>query len=425
MRKCVVIWEIFLTFVPELEDGIMTYELNILLAAVVAMVTSALVFPRALKFAKKHNIVDNPDARKLQRVPVPVFGGMVVFTGILMGGLVLSNFMWNKVMMNTMVAMTVMMIIGTWDDISNLSARFRFFVEILLVSAFMWYTGVYIDNLHGLWGVHALSPWLGVPLSIIAGVGIINAVNLIDGVDGYSSGYGIMACLFFGCCFRTVWSPLMLGMVLVAASALVPFFLHNVFGVKSKMFIGDGGTLMLGMMMMVCTFYSLCSKKPCCVLEHSGVCIPAFTLAVLCVPVADTLRVMTMRMLRGNSPFSPDKTHLHHLFIDMGYSHLGAGLSILLMNTCVVGVWYLSWKLGASMDIQLYVVILLGALITFGFYKFMKIQQAGGPVDEQGKPCGTKVWKFMRGLGGWTHREDKRFWKCMRKVADWKIDNLI
>lgn len=105
----------------------MTYELNILLATVVAMVTSALVFPRALKFAKKHNIVDNPDARKLQRVPVPVFGGMVVFTGILMGGLVLCNFMWNRVMMNTMVAMTVMMIIGTWDDISNLSARFRFF----------------------------------------------------------------------------------------------------------------------------------------------------------------------------------------------------------------------------------------------------------------------------------------------------------
>jgi UDP-N-acetylmuramyl pentapeptide phosphotransferase/UDP-N-acetylglucosamine-1-phosphate transferase len=319
--------------------------------------------------------------------------------------------------------MMIMMGVGIWDDIADLSARTRFLIEIVLLTAFMWITGVYIDNFHGLWGIGQLPVWVGVPLSIFAGVGIINAVNLIDGVDGYSSGYGIMACILFGYCFRTAWSPLMVGMVMVVVGALIPFFLHNVFGVKSKMFIGDGGTLMLGMMMTVCTFYALSSKKPCVVLEACNICLPAFTLAVLCIPVGDTLRVMIMRKLRGKSPFSPDKTHLHHLFIDMGYSHLGAGMSILLMNLCVVVAWWLSWKLGASMDVQLYVVIVLGMLVTFGFYKYMVVQRNGGPVDEAGKPRGTKVWRFMRGLGQWTHREDKRFWRMMQRIVDWKGGN--
>ena len=90
------------------------------LVFVVSMVTSLLVFPWALKFARKHGIVDNPNARKLQRVPVPVFGGIVVYTGIMVGGLVLSAFMWSWVMASCLIGMTVMMIIGVTDDIKDL-----------------------------------------------------------------------------------------------------------------------------------------------------------------------------------------------------------------------------------------------------------------------------------------------------------------
>ena len=155
-----------------------------LLVGLVAMVISSCVFPVALRFAKKHGIVDNPNARKLQRVPVPVFGGVVVYMGILTGGLMLQMLIPNVLLLWGMVAMTVMMVIGTWDDIKDLSATLRFAIEILLVGGFIALTGVYIDDLHGLWGINALSPWVGIPLSIFAGVGVINAVNLIDGVDG-------------------------------------------------------------------------------------------------------------------------------------------------------------------------------------------------------------------------------------------------
>ena len=389
-----------------------------ILVFIVSAVTSLMVFPKALKFARKHGIVDNPNARKLQRVPVPVFGGVVVYSGILMGGIVLSIWLWNWVLFYGLIGMTVMMIIGMWDDQKDISASLRFLIEIALVLAFIVMTGVYIDDLHGLWGVDSLAPWVGIPLSVLTGVGIINAVNLIDGVDGYSSSYGIMACAMFGICFWTVWSPTMVCLMLIMIGALLPFFMHNVFGVKSKMFIGDGGTLMLGMMMTVCVFYALSSTQPCDKLDAEGLSLTAFTLAVLCIPVFDTLRVMSMRILRGTSPFKPDKTHLHHLFIDMGFSHLGAALFILLLNFMVVLTWLGSWKLGVSVDWQMYIVMALGVLVTFGFYKIMKMQQNGGPVDEEGYPQGSDLWHMMVKLGGFTHREDKRFWRTMRYLVD-------
>lgn len=388
------------------------------LVGMVALLTSAFIFPRVLVFARRHNIVDCPNVRKLQRVPVPVLGGVVVYLGILAGGLVLMLLIPDSVLMWGLAAMTVMVLVGTCDDIRDLSASLRFLIEIALVSGFIFFTGVYINDLHGLWGIHDLPPLVGIPLSVFTGVGIINAINLIDGVDGYSSGYGIMTCLCFAVVFHSVWSPVMVCMSLVVICALLPFFLHNVFGTRSRMFIGDGGTLMLGMLMVVMSFYAMSGDGCLESLEHRGFCVPAFLLAVGCIPVFDTLRVMTMRILRGRSPFSPDKTHLHHLFIDMGFSHLGAALSILLINALVVLIWLVTWKAGLSLDVQMYVVLVLGLLVTFGFYRFMKMQQNSGPVDAEGYPEGSRLWFAMCRLGNWTHKEDRRFWKVMRIIVD-------
>mgnify|MGYP002624425602 FL=1 len=384
----------------------------------VALATSLLVFPWALKFAKRHGIVDNPNARKLQRVPIPVFGGVVVYSGILTGWMTLMLFMESEVLSWGLVAMAIMMLIGTWDDIRDISASLRFLIELVLVGTFIAITGVYIDDLHGLWGVYTLEPWIGIPLSIISGVGTINALNLIDGVDGYSSGYGMLACSCFALAFWQMWNPVIICLAVIVIGAIVPFFLHNVFGARSRMFIGDGGTLMLGMLMVVMAFYALSSKGNLEELEEKGLSLTAFVLAVGCIPLFDTLRVMTLRIVRGRSPFKPDKTHLHHLFIDMGFSHLGAALFILTVNAMVVLICILSWKLGASYDVQTYIVIVLGMLLTFGFYKVMKNQQNGGPCDEEGYPQGTAFWHAMCRLGVKTHKEDKRCWRILRYIMD-------
>ena len=265
-----------------------------------------------------------------------------------------------------------------------------------------------MDNLHGLWGVQALSPWVSIPLTVVTVVGIINAINLIDGVDGYSSGYCMMACTIFGIFFYIVGNMPMTLLAVSCVGALIPFFLHNVFGRSSKMFIGDGGTLLMGCVMSVFVLNSLKTTTECVEYISWGWGLVPFSLAVLCIPVFDTVRVMTMRILRKTSPFHADKTHLHHLFIELGFSHIGTTMSILLLNILVILGWYFTYKCGAGVDVQLYVVIALSMLVTVGLYYGLRL-------------CGKKGWapyRFMQRVGKITHVERKGLFFWLQKIVD-------
>ena len=129
---------------------------------------------------------------------------------------------------------------------------------------------------------------------------------------------------------------------------------------------------------------------------------------MLSIPVFDTLRVMSTRMLHGRSPFSPDKTHLHHIFIDLGYSHTGTTISILTLNFLITAIWFLSYKLGASIDLQLYIVLSLSALFTFGLYNFSKRQ-----LKKQGKAL-----HVLQGIGKALNFEKKGIWAAIQKNID-------
>lgn len=391
---------------------------SVLLISFVAFLVTTFVFPKVLRFANKHQIVDSPNGRKLQRTPIPVLGGVAVYLGIVMGYLILASYMPEFIILWSLVSMTFMQIIGIWDDISDLSTMFRFLIEIALVAVFMTISGIYIDDFHGFWSVHQLNNIVAVVLSVVAGVGIINAVNMIDGVDGYVSGFCIQACLCFAILFWIVNEPVLSCMAMVVVTSLLPFFFHNVFGIKSKMFIGDGGTMMLGVLMAIFVLFTLSSGTKCSILETQGVSLLAFSLAVMCIPVFDTLRVMTLRILRGYSPFKPDKTHLHHLFIEMGFSHLGAAMSILSINLSVVLIWLILWTCGVSIEWQTYIVAMMGLLVTFGFYKLMKIQQFGGDLDEKGQRQGTALWHFFLRLGERSHIEKGSMWKWISRLMD-------
>lgn len=379
-----------------------------MLLFVVAFFTVWMAFPSVLRMARVWKVYDNPDARKLQRKPVPVMGGVAVYLGILIGSALLLCISYSKALALMLAAMTILLVVGVIDDRKNLPASLRFVLEIGVVAVLAHGNGNMIDNLHGLWGVYELPTWLAYTLSIITGVGIINAINLIDGVDGYSSGFAVLACLLFGIVYYVARIPGMAIVCLIAMGSVVPFFLHNVFGKKTKMFIGDGGTLMLGTLMTAFVFSILKGDSVCAKLETSGFGLIPFCLAVLTVPVFDTLRVMFWRILKGTSPFKPDKTHLHHLFIDLGFSHIGTTAVILVTNCLVVAAQVIAWALGASMEVQLYIVVALGVLITLGFYGFMSVQ----------KRRGTKFYRGMLRSGRKSHIETSKFWDWMRKLVD-------
>ena len=386
-------------------------KITVLSIVLTAFFVSLLAYPLVLRFAKEHNIMDNPDMRKLQRKPVPVMGGMVVFLGITAAMLIASRYLSFAPFLRGFICMAIMFMVGVWDDIKNVPPTLRFIIEIMVVYAMMSSYDGGIQNLRGLWGIGSLSMYWSLPLSIVAGVGIINAINLIDGVDGYSSGFCIVASLLFAGLFYYVKEISMCIFALIGASALVPFFLHNLFGMKSKMFIGDSGTLMMGTAMILYVFVCLSNRTRCAIMESKGLCLVAFTLAVLAIPVFDTLRVMGARILRGQSPFQADKTHLHHLFIDMGFSHIGTTAFIVLSNVMIVVILLVSWKLGASFEVQLYIVIALGIMSTFGFYQFMRLQQRRN----------SGIYGFFCKLGKISHIERDGFWLFMRNLMDGRL----
>ena len=381
---------------------------HIILPALLAFLGTLWIHPKVLKIAILKNIVDNPDARKLQRNPVPVLGGVAVFFGIVIG-LSSSKAIFDSA--NTFMlisAMVIMLYIGTTDDIISLSPGIRFLVEIIVIAWLMYASKSSINCFWGLWGIGTISSWTSYALTIFAAVGIINAINLIDGVNGLSSGFCFMSSVLFAIFFHMTGNQVMTTLAISAAGAIVPFFLHNVFGQSSKMFIGDGGTLVIGTMMAMFVMSILSINTGSIKLVADGMGLIPFTLSVLSIPVFDTLRVMSTRILHKKSPFHPDKTHLHHMFIDLGFSHIGTTISILSLNFLIVVAWFASYKLGASIDEQLYIVVALSILATFALYMYAQRQIVK---DSKGLGCFKKVAKAL-------HIEKKGIWHTLQRIMD-------
>lgn len=353
--------------------------LVVVMSAIMSMLSVNWVYFKILRIAKEKNLVDNPDARKLQKNPIPVVGGIAVFFGVISGiltGVVMAaifDVLLPLQLMPIVCAMIVMLYIGGMDDMVGLTPGSRFLIEILTVLGIIYAGGVCVDNFYGMWGIYEISWWVAVPITVFAGVGIINAINMVDGVNGLSSGLCIVCSCFYGIAFIWLEDIANAMLAFTMAAALIPFMVHNVFGKNSRMFIGDAGTMVLGVLMTwftISTIQSGISAKMDVI--HEGTNMIALALAILSVPVFDTVRVMTMRVAKKKSPFHPDKTHLHHVFISLGVSHLLTSSIEIGLNTLIIAIWALCTKIGLNMDWQLYVVVLSSMLFVWGAYAVIR-----------------------------------------------------
>ena len=189
----------------------------------------------------------------------------------------------------------------------------------------------------------------------------------------------------------------------------MPFFFHNIFGKKSKMFIGDGGTLVMGVAISSFVIRTLQNDSPVENYFHEDrVSLVAFALASLAVPIFDTLRVMGARIARGHSPFKADKTHLHHLFIALGFSHIGTTVREMILNGVIMLCWWISFTLGAGIETQLYIVIGLGLLFTWVGYAFFAWHLRHD----------TPFVRQVRRLAYGTHIERRGVWFILQRIAD-------
>lgn len=360
----------------------MSISLQLLISTLSSLIAMHWIFTKILEIAKSKGIVDNPGSRKLQDAPVPVMGGAAVFGGLVVGLFVfafLQSFCPNAdfhELYPVLLGAVVMLCVGLLDDMKSLSPLLRMAIEILVMSGVIFGSGVCIDSFHGLWGVTSISWTLAVPLTVFAGVGLINAYNMIDGVDGLSSGL----CIVSSCILAVVCAGMSdytdCAMLLCYAASLFPFMMHNVFGRSSKMFLGDGGTMVMGLLMSWTVMRILSVESAADSLASDNSCgsapgMVALLLAVASVPVFDTLRVMSMRILHGKNPFQADKTHLHHQFVKIGVCHFATTLYEIVINLLVIAAWFISYKLGADVDVQLYIVIATSVIFVWGMYVFL------------------------------------------------------
>ena len=383
----------------------------LLLASFVSMMMTFWVYFKILAIAKEKNLVDNPNARKLQKRPVPVMGGIAVFFGVICGTLFATCICDCDAVLPIILAMSMMLYIGAIDDIIDLTPLNRLIIEVLAVLGIIVSDGACIDSLHGLWGIETFSWCIGIPLTIFAGVGIINAMNMIDGVNGLSSGLCITFSLMFGIAMYKSYDYPNAMLAFVFAGALVPFLIHNVLGKTSKMFIGDAGTMTMGILMTWYVIQMLRSDhnpRWASYVEHQHLSLVALTLAILAVPVGDTLRVMFRRITKGYSPFKADKTHLHHMLLNYSGSHSITSLMEISIAIIIVVIWLITYLYRLPLDAQFYIVLAAAAILVWGSYAYLSFQ------NKRNSKTAFRIRKWLSK----TRQGDKEWWAWLQHFID-------
>lgn len=305
--------------------------LNLFLVMLGGGLFNLFFIPKLIKLAHLKDIVDLPGVRKVHRNPVAIMGGVGIMLSVM--AVLLCFGLYRYISVVGIFGVSFFMgCLGLYDDITDVRAIKKFILE-LTVGFCLYHMGFGLNDLHGIFGITEMPILLDLPLSIFAFAGICNAINLIDGVDGLLTGLCGFYATFFALLFLFNGMESYSLLSAAVAGALIPAFLFNVFGTKNKLFMGDCGALFLGVL-----FYCLIAKgnqtiHPIHFLNLNPV---SLWISLLSVPVMDTLRVMSTRILRGRSPFSPDKTHLHHFLLRFNLSHKRVTASILLINLWIV-----------------------------------------------------------------------------------------
>jgi UDP-GlcNAc:undecaprenyl-phosphate GlcNAc-1-phosphate transferase len=290
--------------------------------------------PVIIRLFRSINLLDAPDRRKVHKLSQPSLGGISIYSGVLIALLFVVPLETIGAYKFFFAGVVISLLLGMRDDISSLYANQKLVFQVLAAFVTVYYADIALTGMYGLFGIQEFPGWLSVSFSVFVILSISNAFNLIDGIDGLAASVAVFVSLVFGIWFLLIGDDFFATVAFVIASALVAFLIFNWH--PAKIFMGDTGSLVTGFILgvMAIRFIDQTAMLP----EGSDFAVNApITLAfsLLIVPVYDTLRVMSIRVYNGMSPFHPDKKHIHHTLIRQGFSHSQATL-ILLAFTFIV-----------------------------------------------------------------------------------------
>jgi UDP-N-acetylmuramyl pentapeptide phosphotransferase/UDP-N-acetylglucosamine-1-phosphate transferase len=359
----------------------MDLHISLFSAFIISLFLSRLLIPKIQQICFKKELFDAQDSRKVHSGIIPRLGGAAFFPVLLFTFLFILNV---NIILQTPLSsyitvasstewtlalsgILILSAIGIEDDLINVRYRKKFILQIIAAMLFT-FSGVWINDLQGLFGIYEIPAVIGIPFTVFIIVFIINSINLIDGIDGLASGIGMIAFIYYGFLFLHMGLYIYSILAFISLGMLVPFFYYNVFGNVNKgrkIFMGDSGSLTLGMLL------SVFAVKVCHIGQVDTLRAPHIIIAfsILIVPMFDTLRVAVLRIYTRRNPFKPDKNHIHHIFLRLGFSHKAAMAIILL-----IVIFFGAVNIFFSSYLSTHILLVINVLMLSGMYIYLTIK---------------------------------------------------
>jgi UDP-N-acetylmuramyl pentapeptide phosphotransferase/UDP-N-acetylglucosamine-1-phosphate transferase len=328
---------IFESFKEALQTSTRTDLLFYGAAFIGSFIICLVLIPVIIKLSVKHNLLDKPNERKVHKSPISRLGGFGIVAGLLS-----TSAFWFfsgniSLLIYLLAGIFILLIIGIIDDLKELSPRIKFIGQIL-AALLMAYAGLRINNLFGVFGIHDLPVFVQYLLTVFIVVGLINAYNLIDGIDGLAGGLALIDMVFFFVLFLISNEITFVLIMASTAGALLAFLKYN--WNPARIFMGDTGSMVLGFLLSAAGIKLMVSCQASSVhFTYSAAAIMAFSIFLL--PVYDLLRVSVGRIIQRKSPFSADKTHVHHLLMDTGLNHKKSAKILYVANIAIIVTGFL------------------------------------------------------------------------------------
>ena len=348
-------------------------EQSTLLDAAYLKISSATVFawgivsvsiPSIIEIARIKHLMDSPNARSSHQSPIPTLGGVAIFAAVLLSATIWIEIGETNQLQYILGAITLIFFTGLKDDILVIAPNKKFVAQLFSAGVIVFGMDLPIESFYGVFGIENIAPWVGVPFTLIVFVLIVNAYNLMDGIDGLASTLGIIASFFFGGWFLVAGHINCAILAFITAGALIAFMKYN-FSKKQKIFLGDTGSLITGV---------LCATMALQFIKLNGLAVGStyyfhnaffIAISVLGVALFDILRVFFLRIRRGQSPFHADRNHVHHLLINLNFSHMKATLFLGLGNVLMILVAVSSFSYMEPTAALLLVIALFASYLLF------------------------------------------------------------
>ena len=293
---------------------------NLFIHAALVFIGSLLLIiyliPKVIKIVNFKNIMDNPNMRSSHAQATPSLGGVAFYFVIIISFYFNQTYDTSSVAINLIPALTILFFLGLKDDLLVLDPLKKFIGQIVASLFILVSTEFEVNSFHGFLFIEHINYWVGIPLSLFAMLAITNAFNLIDGIDGLAAALGIVVFSSFTLLFFWAERYFFALTALTMIGILVGFLYFNLSN-KKKIFMGDTGSMLIGFMVSAMSVRVLSlDMNSLSKLPFNPIDIPILLLSFVIMPFLDTTRVIFIRILQRKSPFSADRNHIHHVFID-------------------------------------------------------------------------------------------------------------